>query len=550
MLEGVFPVWFGDVKGGILERLLRHLPPRAPGRPARLSPLLRRRPAPPLQGARRRGQARRGRQRAGGEPRAPAQLDPPARPAGARRRGVLRAAAGAPPARGDRALPGARPSHRRRRGHAPAHGGGAPLRLRASASPPSAAGAGGRPPPSPICCASTPRSAHRSSSARAPRARFQWPAGFARIPDQDWVQQPLDTFGLRYDTVENHGWYRNLDPTVEDLARHLEDGQLLIDYSGGTGILLDRLNLRIFDRQVGMLIVDSSPKFLRVALDKFGGEERVGLPAPALAQGGAAARAPRRGRWARSCWRARPTSSPPPTRSTSTAELGGHARPRGRACCGRAGAPSCSRATSAIPRPRPSEWILDETVWAIHEVATRPGPQRRALCRLPPAARRRGPHPGAPGVSRSGVPAGPTARALPARPRGGGLHGGGSRGRAPSRPGWTTGSSSSAPTTRRCWAGWAAPPRWTARPPSRRGGGRSAGADPPRDGHALRRPRRVPLLLDLHQRRAAVGADALLGVVEDDAERVALARPNLAHPVPQRDPIPAARSAAPAGGGW
>ena len=114
-------------------------------------------------------------------------------------------------------------------------------------------------------------------SARGPRRRFQWPSGFARIPEQDWVQQPMDTFGLRYDTVENHGWYRNLDPTVEDLARHLEDGQLLIDYSGGTGILLDRLNLRIFDRHVGTLIVDSSPKFLRVALDKFGGEERIGF---------------------------------------------------------------------------------------------------------------------------------------------------------------------------------------------------------------------------------------------------------------------------------
>ena len=58
---------------------------------------------------------------------------------------------------------------------------------------------------------------------------------FRAFPEQDWVQQPMDTFGLRYDTVENHGWYRNLDPTVEDLARHLEDGQLLIDYSGGTG---------------------------------------------------------------------------------------------------------------------------------------------------------------------------------------------------------------------------------------------------------------------------------------------------------------------------
>ncbi len=105
--------------------------------------------------------------------------------------------------------------------------------------------------------------------------RFDWPAGFARIPDEEWTHQPVDAFGLHYDTVENHGWYRNLDPTVEDLARHVGGGQILIDYSGGTGILLDRLKLRVFDRRFGVVIVDSSPKFLRVALDKFRDDDRV-----------------------------------------------------------------------------------------------------------------------------------------------------------------------------------------------------------------------------------------------------------------------------------
>ena len=103
---------------------------------------------------------------------------------------------------------------------------------------------------------------------------FDW-GEFERIPAEDWVRSPVDAFGLHYDTVENHGWYRNLDLTVEQLAGDLEEGQILIDYSGGTGILLDRLRLRIFDRQVGMLIVDSSPKFLRVALDRFRSDERV-----------------------------------------------------------------------------------------------------------------------------------------------------------------------------------------------------------------------------------------------------------------------------------
>ena len=213
---------------------------------------------------------------------------------------------------------------------------------------------------------------HRELSAPVqpsgrPRGRFTWPAGFARIPDEDWTRQPVDVFGLRYDTVENHGWYRNLDPTVEDLARYLEEGQLLIDYSGGTGILLDRLQLRIFDRRVGMLIVDSSPKFLRVALDKFGGDERVGL---------------RLLRWRKEEKRldfldeaigheltARGADAITSTNAIhlymdlpeTIASWARVIRPGGRVFV--------QSGNIRNPQARPSEWILDETVWAIHEVA-------------------------------------------------------------------------------------------------------------------------------------------------------------------------------------
>jgi len=123
---------------------------------------------------------------------------------------------------------------------------------------------------------------HRAATAAirpATRSRrsFAWPAGWQRIPDDDWVRQPVDAFGEAYDSVDHHGWYRNLDATVEELSHLLEDGDVLVDYSGGTGILLDRLKLRMFDTRAGAVIVDSSPKFLRVAMEKFRDDPDVGL---------------------------------------------------------------------------------------------------------------------------------------------------------------------------------------------------------------------------------------------------------------------------------
>ena len=101
-----------------------------------------------------------------------------------------------------------------------------------------------------------------------------WPAEFARVPDDDWVGQPPESLALTYDTVQDHGWYRNLDPTIERLQHTLRAGDILLDYSGGTGILAERLLAEI-DAAVAVLIVDASPKFLRVALDKLGDDGRV-----------------------------------------------------------------------------------------------------------------------------------------------------------------------------------------------------------------------------------------------------------------------------------
>jgi SAM-dependent methyltransferase len=114
-------------------------------------------------------------------------------------------------------------------------------------------------------------------AAVATRRPFVWPAGWRRIPDEDWTREAVDAFGEAYDQVDRHSWYSNLNPTVEELSHLLRDGDVFVDYSGGTGILLDRLKLRMFDVRAGCVIVDSSPKFLRVALEKFRDDPDVGL---------------------------------------------------------------------------------------------------------------------------------------------------------------------------------------------------------------------------------------------------------------------------------
>jgi SAM-dependent methyltransferase len=103
---------------------------------------------------------------------------------------------------------------------------------------------------------------------------FTWPGGFERIPDDDWTRQPVDQFGLNYDTVGGHGWYKNLEPTIAQVLAALEPGKVLIDYSSGTGILTRRL-LEKINYSVGLLNVDASTKFLRVALESFRDDERV-----------------------------------------------------------------------------------------------------------------------------------------------------------------------------------------------------------------------------------------------------------------------------------
>jgi SAM-dependent methyltransferase len=103
---------------------------------------------------------------------------------------------------------------------------------------------------------------------------FTWPSGFDRVPDQDWVYQDVEQFGLDYDSVGGDSWYKNLEPTVAQVLAVLGENKIAVDYSGGTGILTKRLLANI-NYPVGVLNVDASPKFLRVALENFKDDERV-----------------------------------------------------------------------------------------------------------------------------------------------------------------------------------------------------------------------------------------------------------------------------------
>jgi ubiquinone/menaquinone biosynthesis C-methylase UbiE len=139
----------------------------------------------------------------------------------------------------------------------------------------------------------------------------------------------------------------------------------MIDYSGGTGILLDRLRLRIFDRPVGMVIIDSSPKFLRVALDRFRSDDRVAF---------------RRLRYLKDEKRLQFVDevlgadfSAQVLVSTNAIHLYDDLDDT-LAAWARVLAPGATVHVNSgnmrNPRARENEWIIDETVYVVHEVAT------------------------------------------------------------------------------------------------------------------------------------------------------------------------------------
>lgn len=103
-----------------------------------------------------------------------------------------------------------------------------------------------------------------------------WPPRFERVPaEEPWVTSPIDASAHAYDAVKQHTWYHNLRPTLQALADVANDGDIVIDYSAGTGIFTEEFLRRFPEREIGLMLVDASPKFLRLALEKFRDDDRT-----------------------------------------------------------------------------------------------------------------------------------------------------------------------------------------------------------------------------------------------------------------------------------
>lgn len=108
------------------------------------------------------------------------------------------------------------------------------------------------------------------------RPRPEWPTGFDRIPGDDWVRRPVDESALKYERAGTNAFSKNWDPTIAQVLAVLDESKVLVDYSSGTGIFTEHL-LGHVHYATRILNVDVSPRYLRVAVDKFRDDERVAL---------------------------------------------------------------------------------------------------------------------------------------------------------------------------------------------------------------------------------------------------------------------------------
>ena len=90
-----------------------------------------------------------------------------------------------------------------------------------------------------------------------------------KIIDESFLKSDVTEFALGYDRVKNHTWYDNLNYLVELSNEYFNDDDFIMDYSCGTGIFPERL-LKSTVSCPRILMMDSSPKYLKLSYNKFG----------------------------------------------------------------------------------------------------------------------------------------------------------------------------------------------------------------------------------------------------------------------------------------
>lgn len=90
-----------------------------------------------------------------------------------------------------------------------------------------------------------------------------------RIVDDSFLKSEVTEFALGYDKVKNHTWYDNLNYMVDLSKKYFNDDDFIMDYSCGTGIFPERL-LKSTVSCPKILMMDTSPKYLKLSYDKFG----------------------------------------------------------------------------------------------------------------------------------------------------------------------------------------------------------------------------------------------------------------------------------------
>jgi ubiquinone/menaquinone biosynthesis C-methylase UbiE len=90
-----------------------------------------------------------------------------------------------------------------------------------------------------------------------------------KIIDESFLKSDVTEFALGYDRVKNHTWYDNLNYLVDLSKKYFNDDDFIMDYSCGTGIFPERL-LKSTVSCPRILMMDSSPKYLKLSYDKFG----------------------------------------------------------------------------------------------------------------------------------------------------------------------------------------------------------------------------------------------------------------------------------------